>query len=200
MCIRDSQCAVIGEDLGTVPEGLRETLASANILGTRVLWFERKGPDFLPPANYPSLAIACASTHDLPTLAGWWSGADIAEQMSLELFNLDEAQRRIGERNAEKRTLAQALLVGGLIEVGPDYDAPLTDSFAGAVHAWLAGSASLLATAQIDDLAGEKIANNLPGTDKERPNWRHRLEKNVEELMASARARAIIAALAGARP
>ena len=182
-----------------MPEGLRETLASANILGTRVLWFERRGADFLPPSGYPGLAIACASTHDLPTLAGWWSGADIAERMTLRLISLDDAHQRIGERNAEKRALVEALLRDGLLAGAIDFDAPLSDAFAGAVHAWLANAGSMLASAQVDDLAGETIGVNLPGTDKERPNWSHRLALSVETLMTSARARAILAALAATR-
>ena len=193
------QCMIVGEDLGTVPEGLRDTLGSANILGTRVLWFERRGLDFLAPQGYPALAIACASTHDLPTLAGWWNGADTAEQMSLGLISLDTAQKRIGERIAEKRALVDVLLGAGLLAQAPDFVAPVTDAFAGAVHAWLASAGSMLASAQIDDLAGETIGTNLPGTDTERPNWRHRLDLGIEALMTSARARAIIDALAVGR-
>ena len=94
-------CMVVGEDLGTVPDGFRETLTRADILGMRVLWFERRGADFLEPADYPALSIACVATHDLPTLAGWWLGADIAERLGLGLVSLDDAQ--IDDRRAPKR-------------------------------------------------------------------------------------------------
>jgi 4-alpha-glucanotransferase len=119
--------------------------------------------------------------------------------MTLGLINLDDAQKRIGERNAEKRALVEALSRDGLIDAAVAYGAPLTDAFAGAVHAWLGGAGSMLASAQVDDLAGEAIGTNLPGTDRERPNWRHRLDLNVGILMTSPRARAIIAALANGR-
>src|SRR5271166_2109011 len=76
-----AKCMVIGEDLGTVPEGFRERLTRENIPGMRVLWFERRGAEFLPPAGYPPLSVACVATHDLATLAGWWQGADIAERL-----------------------------------------------------------------------------------------------------------------------
>ena len=194
-----SKCMIVGEDLGTVPNGLRDRLSAANMLGTRVLWFERRGLDFLPPAGYPTLAIACASTHDLPTLAGWWSGADITEQRSLALIDADEAQRRLGERNAERRVLVEELLRAGLLPEPPDYEAPVTDAFAAAVHAWLSGAGSMLASAQMDDLAGGTIGTNLPGTDRERPNWRRRLDLDLETLMTRPRAGAIIAALANGR-
>jgi glycogen debranching enzyme GlgX/4-alpha-glucanotransferase len=193
------RCMVVGEDLGTVPEGLRETLTSANIIGMRVLWFERNGADFLAPSTYPALAVACASTHDLPTLAGWWNGIDIAEQMSLGLISLDDAQKRIGERSAEKRALVAALTQAGLIAREIDFVAPVSDAFAGAVHAWLASAGSMLASAQVDDLAGQRVGTNLPGTNNERPNWRHRLERSIDTLMNTSRAQAIINGLATSR-
>jgi glycogen operon protein len=192
-------CMVVGEDLGTVPEGFRDTLARADILGMRVLWFERSGADFLSPADYPALSVACVATHDLPTLAGWWSGADIAERLALGLVGLDDAQIEIGERQSEKRALVAALVGLDLVTESPDLAAPMSDAFAAAVHALLAGAGSLLASAQLDDLAGERTAANLPGTDRERPNWRHRLALDVETLFASPRAREILAALAARR-
>ena len=75
----------------------------------------------------------------------------------------------------------------------------MTDAFAAAIHAFLGTSGSVFASAQLDDLAGATIATNLPGTDRERPNWRHRLAGDVEALTASTRAGAIIEALAKGR-
>ncbi len=190
---------VIGEDLGTVPEGFRAALARADILGMRVLWFERRGADFLPPADYPALSIACVATHDLPTLAGWWLGADIAERLGLGLVGLDDAQAQLAERASEKRALKAALVGLGLVGEEADLTAPMSDEFAAAVHAFLAGAGSLLASAQLDDLSGERTAANLPGTDRERPNWRHRHVLDVETLFAAPRAREILAALAARR-
>ena len=83
-----------------MPEGFRDQLQRADILGMRVLWFERRGLDFLPPADYPALSIACATTHDLPTLAGWWQGADIAERLQLGRIALSQAAR--GDRRARE--------------------------------------------------------------------------------------------------
>ena len=191
-----NNCMIVGEDLGTVPEGFRETVSRADILSTRVLWFERRGPEFIAPQSYPALAVACASTHDLPTLAGWWGGADVAEKATLGLLNSYDEQRAFAARAREKRELADALIQAGLINEAPDFELPLPDSLAGAVHAFVGRAASMLATAQIDDLAGETIATNLPGTDRERPNWRHRLGLGVEALFSSRRAKAIIDALA----
>ncbi len=193
------QCMIIGEDLGTVPEGFRDKLTRADILGMRVLWFERRGLEFLPPADYPELSIACATTHDLPTLAGWWQGADIAERLELGRIPLSQAAREISERMQERQTLAATLLGAGHIKESPDLDAPISDAFAAAVHAFIAASGSVFASAQFDDLAGETKATNLPGTDRERQNWRHRLAADVETLMAGTRARAILGGLAEGR-
>jgi glycogen debranching enzyme GlgX/4-alpha-glucanotransferase len=192
-------CMIVGEDLGTVPEGFRETVGKADVMSTRVLWFERRGHEFIAPQSYPPLAVACATTHDLPTLAGWWAGADIAEKARLGLMNAYDEERAVNDRAQEKRELADALVYAQLLPEAPDFALPLPDSLAGAVHSFIGRAASMLATAQVDDLAGETVATNLPGTDRERPNWRHRLGLGVEALFSSQRAKAIIDALANGR-
>ena len=104
-----AQCMVIGEDLGTVAEGFRDRLTRAKITGMRVLWFERKGVEFVSPASYPPTSVACVATHDLATLAGWWQAADIAERLALGLLSLAEGRR--GDRRAaggEARASARA--------------------------------------------------------------------------------------------
>lgn len=193
------RCMVIGEDLGTVPEGFREKMNRAHISGMKVLWFERSGLNFLNPIDYPVHSIACASTHDLPTLAGWWRGADIAERLNLGLAGLEDAERAIADRLNEKHALVDALLQAGHLAESPRLDDPMTDALAAAIHAFVGGSGSVFASAQFDDLAGETVATNLPGTDRERPNWRHRLEFDVETLLTTPRATAIIDALARGR-
>src|SRR6185312_6465109 len=154
-----AQCMVVGEDLGTVAEGFRNRLTSARIAGMRVLWFERKGVEFAPPASYPPTSVACVATHDLATLSGWWGGADIAERLALGLLTLAKAGEAIAARGEEKRALLRALGQAGLT-VPQMEDGPLPDATAAAVHALIGGSASMLAHAQFDDLVGEMIATN----------------------------------------
>ena len=165
----------------------------------RVLYFERDGIAFRNPRDYPTHSVACVSTHDLPTLAGWWGAADIAERLGLGQISPDEGARSLAERAAEKAALVEAMAAAGALAERPALDAHMDDALAGAVHAWVAQSGSALASVQIDDLAGETVATNLPGTDRERPNWRHRLGQDVETLMEGSRARAILAALAEGR-
>ena len=194
-----AQCMVIGEDLGTVPEGFRDRMARASIHGMRVLWFERDGPQVRPPESYPPLTVACVATHDLATLAGWWQGADIAERLSLGLLTLAKAGEDIAHRREEKRGLTAALVAAGLIGSGLSDDAPLTDAVAAAVHAFIGRAGSKLAHAQFDDLVGDAVQTNLPGTDRERPNWRLKAAQDVAAAFAGHRAQAILAALAKGR-
>jgi len=194
------KCAIIGEDLGTVPDGFREKLTRAHIFGMRVLWFERDGATVRDPVDYPALSVACASTHDLPTLAGWWRGADIGEKLTLGLMSLEVAQREIAARNAEKRDMLGVLRRAGTLgDVSVNLEAEMTDALAAAFHAFISNSGSALASAQLDDLAGEAIATNLPGTDRERPNWRRRHPFDVETLFARPRAAEILAEMAKVR-
>ncbi len=179
-----ARCLVVGEDLGTVPDGFREAMADADVLSYRVLWFEREGGNFIPPARYPARAVACVSTHDLPTLAGWQAGADIAERAALGLLDAEAAAAAGRERAAEQAELAAAL--------GGPADPP-------AVHGFLAASPCALVLAQADDLAGETVALNLPGTDHERPNWRRKVRVPVPELTEAPAARAILDRMAQGR-
>jgi 4-alpha-glucanotransferase len=107
-----AQCLVVGEDRGTVPEGMSDALSAANILSYSVLWFEGRDGRIRPPPEWCRLAAACVSTHDLATLAGWWNGADTAEKRVLSLLNdPDAAQARADEKAALVALLqAEALL------------------------------------------------------------------------------------------
>jgi glycogen debranching enzyme GlgX len=186
-----AKCLVVGEDLGTVPEGMSEALAASNILSYKVLWFERQDGHIRPPAKWRRLAAACVSTHDLATLAGWWNGADIAEKRILLLLDDPEAEHN---RATEKAELVALLRAEGLLEENVDLAQPMPPAVAVAVHAFVSATPSLLALVQADDLAGETVAINLPGTDRERPNWRRRLDPDVSDLCRSPLACAILAA------
>src|SRR5208283_3626892 len=193
-----ARCLVVGEDLGTVPEGKSATLAACNILSYSVLWFQRRDGRIRPPPEWRRLAAACVSTHDLPTLAGWWEGADIAEKHALTMLDDAAAEHARIERAAEKTALVLQLRDEGWLHDDVDTSRPLPESVAKAVHAFVAATPALLALVQADDLAGETEAVNLPGTDRERPNWRRRLDVGVETLCRSPLAQAILSAL-GAR-
>lgn len=199
---RRARCTVVGEDLGTVPHGFRERMAEARVLSYQVLWFEREGPNFRSPEHYPRFGAACVSTHDLATLAGWWAGTDIDENEALGIFTPEQGVRASGDRVQERRILLGTLARAGLLdESWCEADLPqiLPETVAAAIHAWLGRAGSVLALVQADDLAGEAERLNLPGTDRERPNWRRRLHPTIEALFASPMARAILDGLAARR-
>jgi glycogen debranching enzyme GlgX/4-alpha-glucanotransferase len=188
----ESQCAkclVIGEDLGTVPEGFRETMDRAGVLSYRVLPLEREGEAFRQPATYPKTAAACLGTHDLPTLAGWWNGSDIVEMETMDLLSQETALEQRQRREGEKHALLQAMSEAGLKS---DQMAELDDALAALIHRYLAQSPSMLMLVQADDLAGDETRTNLPGTDRERLNWRRKLIPDISVLLSSSRAKAII--------
>ena len=195
---REAGCLVVGEDLGTVPEGIGAALQSAAVLSYRVLWFERQGQAFTPPARYPPRAAACVATHDLATLTGFWTGADLEERAALGL--LTDLAAALAERAADRAALCALLDAEGLLPAGAGPAAPMDDALAAAIHALVARTPSALMLVQAEDLAGEAVAVNLPGTDRERPNWRRRLPVPAAALAGLPRAGAILAALRALRP
>jgi 4-alpha-glucanotransferase len=195
-------CVVVGEDLGTVPPGFRETMQAANLLSYRVVAFERRwGGGFVPPRDYPPLAAASAATHDLPTLKGFWLGRDIAWRQKLGLYPSAEAgAAEINDRKRDRWQLLEALAGEGLIahdrfgEFLPDPDQPVYSAALGeAILAFLARSRARLMLVQLEDVAQEEEQANLPGTSDAHPNWRRRLSVRLEALLARPELRRIAA-------
>jgi glycogen operon protein len=181
-----------------VPEGVGAALQGANVLSYRVLWFERDGAGFRAPSRWPQRAAACVSTHDLPTLAGFWTGADLGERAALGL--LADLPTALAERAADRAALCALLAAEGLLPDGAHAGSTLDDALAAAIHALAARAPSSLMFVQAEDLAGETIGVNVPGTDRERPNWRRRLPVSVTDLPRLPRARAILERLRALRP
>ena len=184
------RCIVIGEDLGTVPAGFRDRMAQANVLSYRVLYFEKDGDRFKGPGEYPSLALACVTTHDLATLTGFWQEADIDLKQRLNLYpSADTVGHERGARGHDRWLLMRALAHEGLLPAGFNPErceaGPLAPELAAALHGYLARSEAALLLVQVDDLAEEGDQINVPGTVDERPNWRRRLSMATADLAAS---------------
>jgi 4-alpha-glucanotransferase len=187
---------VVGEDLGTVPEGLRDELEAAGVDGMRVLWFERdEDGAFTDPQGWDKAAAAMTSTHDLPTLAGWWQARDIDWAWGLgrkSRHSSEDEERR--DRQSERLLLWERLLASGHANgpCPPDWD---TYPFVTAACAHVAASACELALIPLEDLFALLEQPNLPGTTDQHPNWRRRLPDTVEAMLArpdvAARTRAI---------
>jgi 4-alpha-glucanotransferase len=163
-----NKCVVIGEDLGTVPEGFRETLADWGIWSYLVMLFERgANGEFKPPAEYRKTALASFSTHDLPTFGGWRSGHDIDVKLKL---NMDPGETR------EERSAAYLAFGRALSEQGSER----TDFLS--VARFLAATPSRLLVVSMEDVLQIQDQPNLPGTIDEHPNWRQRLPLTIDEL------------------
>jgi 4-alpha-glucanotransferase len=166
------RAVAVGEDLGTVPEGFREAFDQHGIHGMRVLWFERDHDGFTEPTRWDRGAMAMTSTHDLPTLAGWWQGADIALRAEHGVLGPDQRPADLeAERDTDRAALWRAITRSGAGS-GPPPVQP--DRFVDAALSHVAGSACALCLLPLEDVLGQVEQPNLPGTIDEHPNWRRR--------------------------
>lgn len=190
-------CIVIGEDLGTVPEGLREELHRRGMLRSHVALFERTHDGgFASPHGYAPLAMASALTHDLPTLIELWRGDDLTRKHALGLLNDEQLAHARGEREHTRHKWLEALRGAGLLP--HDAPAPEPPELHRLVAQWLAATPALLAIS-LDDLAGETAGVNIPGTGSEAGNWRRRMHASVADLAADDALLAWLRELARAR-
>lgn len=158
-------CIVIGEDLGVVPPGIRDTLAGRGILGIDVLAFSRDREGFWPPARWRSTAVAMTSTHDLPPVAGWLSGRDLDWHDRLGWSDASAAHALRGERARQAAELGALARQQGIASADPHGDALALTAMAPAP----------LALLPLEDALGLSEQPNLPGTVHEHPNWQQRL-------------------------
>ncbi len=196
-----NRCLVIGEDLGTVPDGFRDRMSEESILSYKVVYFER-WPNglFKRPDAYPDSSLATPTTHDLPTLLGHWEGADLALRREIGVFEnedrmkADEDARRTELELLHAALVDQELLPADFPRFGP-LDPDQEQRFIEAANRFAARTSSALAMINLDDLAGEKEQLNMPGTVLEYPNWRRRIAPTIEDLSFDDKVRAQAAAI-----
>ncbi|WKN24332.1 4-alpha-glucanotransferase [Azotobacter vinelandii] len=176
--------AILGEDLGTVPEGFRPLLAERGILGMRVLLFEQDDDGrFARPRQWPGDALATSTTHDLPTLAGWWRERDIDWRERLRLTDAEASEAARRTRRRERLALREALADSG----GPALDEPLdSDGLIDACVRFLGATPAPLVLLPMEDALGLDEQANLPGTIDGHPNWRRRLPVESDGLLDDA--------------
>jgi 4-alpha-glucanotransferase len=177
---RRAKAIVIGEDLGTLPEGFREAMTERAMLGMRVLWFERDADGFVPGDRWDRDAVAMTGTHDVPTVAGWWQGRDI--DWTWTLGRRSEARDEAADRasRVEDRHRLWAALETWDAEPMPEDSAPVVDM----AVTRIAETPCALAILPIEDLVGLVEQPNLPGTIDEHPNWRRRMPDTTDALLA----------------
>lgn len=187
--------AIVGEDLGTVTPEIRQALDRFGLFGYRVLYFEKNDRgDFRPPREYTQQALVSATTHDLPTLAGFWLARDVEARHNAGLLRDDAGYRQqLAERAAEKQKLLEMLFTLGLLPEWFPRRAGETPELTGELHSalvgWLASAPSALLVLNQEDLTKETEQQNLPGTTWEYPNWRRKMRLSVAQLRSDPAAR-----------
>ena len=172
---RRARAFIVGEDLGTVEERTRAELAARRILSYRLVWFEKT-----PPASYPEQALSAITTHDLPTVAGLWAGADLEAQRQLKLAPNEAGTQEIHDRvKAVTRATARTPV----------------ETVIALLHAALAAAPSRLLTATLEDAMAAPERPNMPATTHQWPNWSIPLPAPIETLTKSPLAAAIAKSL-----
>jgi len=194
-------CLVVGEDLGVVPDEMRAAMPEFGLYHYKVLLFEKLDGRFRRPDEYARRALATPTTHDMPTLRSYWEGRDIDLRRRLNLYPSAEVERTITlERERDRALLLDALREQGL---KPEHPATPQDGFtaalAHALHLYLARSAANLVALQLEDLLGETLPVNVPGTHREYPNWQRKLAVAIDDLPERADVAAHLAEVHAAR-
>jgi 4-alpha-glucanotransferase len=157
-----ARAVIVGEDLGTVEEDAREQLLTRHILSYRLVWFEKSSP-----GRFPKQALAAVTTHDLPTIAGLWSGSDL------------DAQKRLGLAPNEKGTRD---IVARLRELTRATSRTSVETIIARMYEALGAAPSRILTATLDDAMAVEERPNMPATTDEWPNWSIALPRPIEAL------------------
>jgi 4-alpha-glucanotransferase len=181
------QNIIVGEDLGTVTDEIRAALDKIGSLSYRLFYFEKR-PDgaFKRTSEYPRNALVASTTHDLPTIAGFWIGRDIEARRAAGLASPTAFQNQSKERQLDKQRMLDVLHQEQLLPEDYTRDAAQVPALDGPLHnaiiGFLAQTPSALLLLNQEDLTKETEQQNLPGSTAQYPNWRRKMRWTVEEL------------------
>ena len=202
---RRNNCVVIGEDLGTVPDGFGDIMARAGLLSYKVLFFERWDSGFfMRPDLYPAQSMVTVSTHDLPTLAGWWTGKDLEWRQKLNLYPNEE----MGPNERNSRIEDRQLLVSALDDLNvidmnkapTQAPAKMNRELGLAVQKYMAQAPSHIQLIPLEDALEVIEQVNIPGTIDEHPNWLQKLPVSIEAFDQTESVTDLAATMRAARP
>ncbi|WP_252178645.1 4-alpha-glucanotransferase [Endozoicomonas sp. 4G] len=184
---RRNGCLVFGEDLGTVPQAITDSLPPARFYSSVMGIFMQEGDSYLLPENYKLKALATLVCHDTPTLAGWWAGKDIDLVESLDFYTPERAEHeRKGRQHARQAVINLLSTINELpSDTGDQMPEQFTRQLMERFSYYLARSNSQIAGIQLEDCMMIDTPVNMPGTSTEYPNWRRRLTENLESFFAS---------------
>jgi len=189
-----NRAVIVGEDLGTVPPGLREQMAEAGILSSQVFVFERGCfGEFHPARDYSDRALVTANTHDFPPLCGYAEGRDLHIRRATGAVESDDELRgALEQRGHDMSAIAGRLREDALL--APSSDCPPAEDLIEPVHAFLARTPAPLVGLSLDDLCAEREPVNVPGVPVDlHPSWTRRMGMSVDELMEDRRVEARLA-------
>lgn len=199
-----NKCLVIGEDLGTLPEGIDVLLKDAGIYSYKVFFFERaQDGGYIAPEHYAEQAMATLCTHDMPTIKGFWNGEDLHLGRALGLYPDSQVfQSLLADRSVCKQRILDSLHGLGKLPDTVGYDAEqveMDQSLNFALQKHLATASSALLSLQLEDFLEMHKPVNIPGTNEEYPNWQRKLSQNIEQLFANQEIQTLLAELTQAR-
>ena len=182
-----NQSLVIGEDLGTVPEEIRSKLADNGVYSYRVFFFEQaEDGGFFSPSHYPVQSMSTLTTHDMPTLIGYWHCLDLELGKDIGLYPTEEIlQTLYADRHENKQAILDTLHGHGSIgdNVGRDVNhTGMNRELNNGMQVHMAGGSSALLSLQLEDWLEMDKPVNIPGTFDEYPNWRRKLTENIESM------------------
>jgi 4-alpha-glucanotransferase len=189
-----NRVVVVGEDLGTVEPEIREELARFGVLSYRLFYFEKDGGGaFRPHSQYPRQALVASTTHDLPTLAGFWTGADIRARREAGILDEAGSRSQLQARAAEKQKILDILFRDGLLRPDLPRSADAYPELTGELHHAIAGFLALAPSELLginqEDLTKEPAQQNLPGSTWQYPNWGRKMRFTIEQLRCDPEAR-----------
>ncbi len=179
---------IIGEDLGTVAPHIRRELKKNGIFSYRVFYFERnRNCELREPEQYPRQAMAAITTHDLPTLAGFWEGRDIQVKQALHLYPQDEMaamdiRGREQDRDNLRKALSRQRLLPDVLPAPPVSGQACPEEVRLGVLEYLGQSAAALLEIRLEDIFGLTDQQNMPGTIKEYPNWKRKIPLSLAQM------------------
>jgi 4-alpha-glucanotransferase len=189
-----NKTTVIAEDLGTITEDVREALKRFHMLSYRLFYFERNYPDmsFLNPEKYPSMALCAVTTHDLPTIYGYWKGHDIELRKRLGKYP-DETiwQQQVRDRERDKGLILAALKSQDIFT--EDYPSDpmmipeMTPELCLAIYRYLSLAPCKLLLVSLDDIIGTLNQQNMPGIVDAYPNWMQKTPIILEDIIKDKR-------------
>jgi 4-alpha-glucanotransferase len=179
---------LVGENLGTVPPVVNQSMERHGLRGMFVVQFEERPDPKGALARPPALSVASVNTHDTPTFAGHWRGDDLVDCVRLGLFRRDQLKDAKKNRERLKRALVRFLKTKGFLKARRASPREVLR----ALIAWLKSSPSEIVLVNLEDLWLEKQPQNVPGTSHERPNWRRKAKLTLEQIAENPKLEAIL--------